>query len=216
MTNSYERDREVRHALLKKIHWGRKVFRIDEDDYRALLKRITGKDSAGKCSADELDAVVAEYRRMGLRFSGRPEGKTRRAGHPVAKKARAMWISLYELGAIEDASEPALEAFGKRQLGVDRLQWADQSQGARLIEALKAIAARNGWDASMPGRMDAPTAARMFRIRVLELQVAKLRQEGEAADLPEDMDALPVRRLDASIRFLGARLRAVRARKAGA
>ena len=74
-----------------------------------------------------------------------PASKPRAADHPVALKARALWISLHHLGVVRDASDRALEAFAKRQLSVERLQWADQSQGFRLIEALKAMGGRAGW-----------------------------------------------------------------------
>ena len=67
------------------------------------------------------------------------------AQHPVAGKARALWISLYQLGAVQNPSEAALEAFAKRQTGCDKLVWMKQSEGYRLVEALKSWAVREGW-----------------------------------------------------------------------
>ncbi|MEL7698674.1 regulatory protein GemA [Citromicrobium bathyomarinum] len=141
---SFDRTQQARRAMLAKVHIARKELRLDEDDYRQIIADETGKTSAGDCSADELDAVLARFRGRGWQPATKA-GRAKRAQHPMAKKARALWISLYQLGEVRDRSEAALEAFAKRQLGCDRLVWARQSDGYRLIEALKKMAARGGW-----------------------------------------------------------------------
>ncbi|MFD3263350.1 gp16 family protein [Phenylobacterium ferrooxidans] len=146
-----------RRALLAKIHLGAKDLGLDEDARRDVLEKITGLRSSADCTDRQLIQVLAHYREdLGWTPNGaRPAAPQRKppaprserppAKHPVAKKARALWISLHQLGAVREPSERTLEAFAKRQLGVDRLQWADQSQGFRLIEALKQMAERAGW-----------------------------------------------------------------------
>ncbi|MBH0619352.1 regulatory protein GemA, partial [Salmonella enterica] len=142
-----------RRALLAKVHMAPKALGMLEEDYRHLLHRITGKSSAKDCNLGQLDDVVREFERLGFKSSAAaPRPRKARADHPVAAKARALWVSLHHLDAIDDPSEDALETFGKRQLGVDRLQWADQSEGYRLIEALKAMAERHGWSQAVPSR----------------------------------------------------------------
>lgn len=153
--------RSDRQALTAKIHIGAKELGLDEDTRRAVLKKITGHLSSKDCTDAQLIMVLAHYRSLGWSPAGAakpapaarkaPRSDRNPAKHPVAKKARALWISLHQLGAVRDPSERALEAFGKRQLGVDRLQWADQSQGHRLIEALKAMAERAGWAQDLTG-----------------------------------------------------------------
>lgn len=150
-----------RRALLAKIHLGAKELGLAEDTRRDVLEKITGHRSSADCSDRELIMVLAHYRSLGWtptgaakpRMGAVPVRKPSRtaAQHPVAKKARAMWISLHQLGVVREPSEAALEAFGKRQLGVDRLQWADQGQGFRLIEALKQMAERVGWSQDLAG-----------------------------------------------------------------
>jgi phage gp16-like protein len=145
--------------MLAKVHLGAKELGLDEDGRRDVLERVTGHRSSADCNDDQLDAVLREYRRLGwepLKGGGRrPSGTSRPdaassrrdvARSPMAGKARAMWVSLWHLGVVRSGSEASLEAFGRRQLGVDRLAWADQSQGFRLIEALKAMAERAGWN----------------------------------------------------------------------
>ncbi|MES2753135.1 MAG: regulatory protein GemA [Pseudomonadota bacterium] len=139
-----------RRALLAKVHVAKKQLQLADDDYRAVIYRVTGNISAGACTEKQLAAVVEAFARQGFDAKARPAGP-RPADHPAARKARALWISLYQLGAIENPSEQALEAFARRQLKVDRLQWADQALSYRLIEALKAIAARHGWNIDLAG-----------------------------------------------------------------
>jgi hypothetical protein len=96
----------------------------------------------------------------------------------MARKARALWISLYHLGAVRSRDEKALEAFAKRQLGCERLVWADQSQGFRLIEALKAMADKHGWsqvDAKGNG-----VSVIVLQSRLCHAILAKLVEQGEA------------------------------------
>jgi phage gp16-like protein len=164
-----------RRSMLAKIHLARKELRLIEDDYRAILLKVTGRSSAKLCTDAELSAVIGELKRIG--FRPQKAAGSRPATHPGAAKARAMWISLHQLGAIKNPSEQALEAFARRQLGCERLQWADQSLVYRLIEALKAIAERHGWSQSMEN-VRASEAATVLRRRLVIAQHAKLQREG--------------------------------------
>lgn len=144
----------VRRQLIGKVHIARKDLGIEEDDYRAILFRLTQHSSAKDCSTAELVAVVEEFKRKGWKPAqpkGRKPADARPADHPSAKKARALWISLHHLGAIKNPSDQALEAFACGQLKCERLQWADQGKTDSLIEALKAMAEREGWDQSLKG-----------------------------------------------------------------
>ncbi|QRY97277.1 regulatory protein GemA [Sphingomonas paucimobilis] len=102
----------------------------------------------------QLEKLVRAFEAKGFKATARAAGRRGNpaiADHPAARKARAMWISLHLLKAINDPSDRALEAFGRRQLHCDKLQWANQSLVYRLVEALKAIAERHGWDQSVAG-----------------------------------------------------------------
>lgn len=140
-----------RRALIAKVHVAKKQLGLNDDDYRAVLLRIGGATSAADLSDTKLADVISEFSRKGFTTKARPVGTPRPADHPVALKARALWISLHQLGAIDNPSEPALEAFACRQLGVPKLQWANQAHGYKLIEALKAMAERAGWSQKLDG-----------------------------------------------------------------
>lgn len=171
-----------RRALLAKVHLGAKQLGLDDDTRRDLLARVTGHRSSGDCRDDQLVAVIKEYRRLGWtphavagRAAPSPTRRVKAAAHPVAVKARALWISLHQLGVVRDPSERALEAFAARQLKVDRLVWADQSQGYRLIEGLKAMAERAGWSQDL-SMIKAERAVWTLKTRLVNAQLAKLKR----------------------------------------
>lgn len=148
-----------RRVMIAKIKIAQKHLDFDDGDYRALLNRVTGKASCTTMTQAELGQVLDEFKRLGwapvTSANAKPKpGRPPRADYPGAKKARALWISLSLLGVIRQPTEAALEAFARRQMGVERLQWADQAQVYKLIEALKKIAERHGWDQSVAGLAD--------------------------------------------------------------
>lgn len=169
---------DSRTRAVAKVKIAAKQLGLDDATYRAMLSRITGQDSATKCTEAQLGRVLDEMKAKGWKASSpkaRPESRaTKQAASPLALKARAMWISLHQLGEVRDPSEAALEAFARRQLGVDRLQWAVPSQGAALIEALKAMAERAGWSQDTTGL--APDE----RLPVLKARLAELIAQREA------------------------------------
>lgn len=139
-----------RRSMIAKIKLAQKQLDFDDGDYRALLNRVTGKSSCTAMTIKELGEVIEAFVALGWAPSISSR-KPRPADHPGAKKARALWISLSLLGAIRQRSEAALEAFARRQMGCERFQWADQGQVYKLIEALKAMAERHGWEQSTTG-----------------------------------------------------------------
>ncbi len=156
-----------RRTMIAKLHLAKKELALDDEDYRVVLHRVTGQRSAADLSAAQLDAALKEMKRLG--WQAKPASG--RASNPAANKARAMLISLGLMGVIRNSSEQALNAFARRQIGVDRLSWADQSQVYKLIEALKAIANRNGWNQSTEGLADPVWT---LKLRLCEAIVARL------------------------------------------
>jgi phage gp16-like protein len=166
-----------RRVMIAKLHLAKKQLNMAEDDYRDLLARATGERSAADCSRAQLEAALAEMTRLGFTAAPKSAASAARKGSftPAASKARAMLISLGLMGVIRDSSEKALEAFARRQLGVDRLTWADEAQVYKLIEALKAIANRNGWNQSVTGLADPVWT---LKLRLCEAILAKMIEAG--------------------------------------
>lgn len=172
-----------RRAMLAKIHVAKKQLQLDEDDYRQILYDEARHGSAGDCTEAELERVLKRFEALGFKPLPKagPVVANRPAQHPVARKARALWISLYYLGAVDSPSEKALESFAKRQLKCERLVWADQRQGYKLIEGLKAMATRHGW-AQVDAAGNALSVPKL-KEQLCEAIVAKLKAAGE---IPSD------------------------------
>jgi phage gp16-like protein len=163
-----------RRALIGKIKVAQKEMALDDATYRNVLFRVTDRTSCTQCTDGQLVAVVEEFKRLG--WQAKPKKPQRKqADHPTARKARALWISLHQLCAIDNASEAALEAFAKRQLGIERMQWADQALMYKVIEGLNAMALRHGWNAKQ-------TSVKATKIALLEAILIKLKAKGYAAD----------------------------------
>lgn len=168
---------QERRVLIAKVHVAKKEMGLTDDDYRAMLVRVTGNLSSADCDVTELRSMVEEMKSKG--FRPKPaRGRAPASDHPSARKARALWISLHHLGAIHNPSEQALEAFAKRQLKVEKLQWADQAKAYKLIEALKGIAERHGWSFASSG--DTPPSLRTLKVRLVE-RIAHLLAERKLA-----------------------------------
>ena len=172
-----------RRALIAKVKIAQKQLGLDEDTYRGAMLEATGKMSAGDCSIEELKRAVAHFAARGFKPTTTARGgKSARADSPMARKARAMWISLHHLGAIDNPDEKALEAFARRQMNCEKMQWADQSKAYLLVEALKAIAERHGW------RQRVDHLQKEYQLHALKANLcaailAKLRSEEHTSEL---------------------------------
>lgn len=176
----FDRSASHRRAMLAKIHLAKKALQLDEDDYRNILMQEAGRGSSGDCTEAELDRVLGRMQALGFKPLPKAGGSTRAAQHPMARKARALWISLYYLGEVRSPKEAALEAFAKRQLGCEKLVWAKQSDGHKLIEALKAMATKGGWS-----QVD-PSGNNLSVIRLKESLCEAILAKLKAADIVPD------------------------------
>ena len=176
----FDRASQHRRAMLAKIQIARKDLAMDEDDYRQIVFDKTGRTSLKEASEANLHAVLEVMKAKGFK----PLGTARRgsaAEHPMARKARALWISLHQLGVVHNPAEEALEAFAKRQIGCDKLVWARQSDAYRLIEALKAMGMRSGW--AMHNRAtQKPLDPKGLQISLCDAILAKLKAARHVPD----------------------------------
>ncbi|WP_298815448.1 regulatory protein GemA [uncultured Roseibium sp.] len=147
-----------------KIHVLKRNAGLDEDSYRDLLERETGKRSSkGMTTAEQRKAIQAIERLL-------PEGDagnqgTARAIGPFAKKLQALWIAGYNLGVVDARSDKAMMDFLKRQTGLDHHRFLQDSRDAtRAIDALKLwIRRETGNDALFSPRLS--SARRQGRAR---------------------------------------------------
>lgn len=176
---AFDRFHQQRRTMIAKIHVARKELMIDEDDYRQIIfDEANSKASLTQCTVGELEMILTRLKALG--FKPKPTGGRGVATHPMARKARALWISLYHLGAVHNPAEQALEAFACKQLGCEKLIWARQSDAYRLIEALKAMAIRNGWrQTNSAGQKLSPVT---LQSHLCDVILAKLKAAGVVPD----------------------------------
>lgn len=120
---------------------------LDEDDYRAMLVRVTGVASLRAMSDRQKLAVIEELKRLGFRVTARGR-QIPTSAKPYIRLIHALWKSCHKAGAIENGSRDALRAFCKRfiahgdeTVAVDP-DLLSYDQATPIIEALKKMEAR--------------------------------------------------------------------------
>ena len=134
-----------RAQLIKLIHVARrdleKAGKMDEPTYRAMLRSAGGADSTTEMGVPALLKVLEQAKRSGFQVRSKPGDRRQNTSHE-ARKVRALWLFLHELGVVKDPSEAALAKYVKRIAQVDDMHWADGRAMERLIETLKKWAMR--------------------------------------------------------------------------
>ena len=128
------------------IHVAKRDLGLDEDTYRAKLANITGKTSTRDMTEAERQKVLTVFRSEGFKPKAdrRANGRLKLSGR-FAGKLQALWIAGWNLGIFRSRDDASLEAFVKRQTGLDAIRFCRDAEDARkAIEALKAILAREG------------------------------------------------------------------------
>lgn len=133
-----------RRALISKVKIAQAQLGLDDATYRAVIGRLfRGKSSSTQLSDAQLGKLVDHFVSEGFKPSRpRRAGARPMAAGAVARKVRALWITLHQAGGIDDPSEEALAAWVERTTGLAALQWVDAAAGAKAIEGLKAMLRR--------------------------------------------------------------------------
>ena len=135
---------------IKAIHVLKGKLRLSDDDYRALLIQLTGHSSSKAMTQPQRRTVREHLQRLAARMGieqpatrQRPLpdaqfAKAKAAASPRERKVWALWHQLHRDGLVDNPSAAALNAWVKRQVGVDALRFCTGPQLDTLIEALKA------------------------------------------------------------------------------
>lgn len=127
-----------RTSAIAKVHVAKKQLGLDDETYRAVLRRVTGRDSAADLNEVQLGKVIREFVRLG--WTGGDDLRTGRTS--TGRLIRALWRD-----ASREKSETSLRSMIRRVLGLaedvipepDMLSVADAS---KVIEALKKMKRR--------------------------------------------------------------------------
>lgn len=145
-----------RFQLIRLVHVAKRDLAMPDEAYRDLLKRETKKTSCSAMTEPELDKVLKALRKNGFRVK-----HSRPAPQPTTRKAHrlrvgqaalitALWIDLWQLGAVRDNSDKAIDSFVDRQVGIAHMQWLSPNKANQVIEALKAWCEREGFTVPQP------------------------------------------------------------------
>lgn len=184
---------------------------IDEDDRRALQLQVTGTASMADMTPGQLEELLDHLNRD---YKG-PNGHRAHIG-----KVRALWWSLYWLGAVDQPNDRAIGAFVERQTGVSALAFLDHRQAFSVIEALKSWVAREGVEWPVPPEPVADrqaVAAAIWRKLVACAAIGNIGMHAYvrgSLNLPDrSVTEWSLRAWDDAIRLLGKRLRQEKGRK---
>lgn len=125
-------------ALIQKIHVAKSQLALADETYRDILRRVTGKTSSTDCTEQQLEAVLAEFKRLGWA----PKSRNVFSSHPHVRKVYALWKEAAQVGAVSNGSKEALRAFVKRQTGKETPEFLTPADANRVTEALKAMIRR--------------------------------------------------------------------------
>ena len=132
------------------IHVLKGKLRLTDDDYRALLIQLTGHSSSKAMTQPQRRTVREHLQRlaahMGIEQTATRQrplpdaqfAQAKAAASPRERKVWALWHQLHRDGLVDNPSAAALNAWVKRQVGVDALRFCTGPQLGTLIEALKA------------------------------------------------------------------------------
>lgn len=123
-----------------KIQIARRQLGLDDDAYRAILKRTVGAESSKGLTPRQVGRVLVELERLGFK----PKASTGRA-KPKPAAERAKLVGKIE-AQLAEAGRPwgYADALAARMYQVERLEWCDSKQLGGIITALAKDAERHG------------------------------------------------------------------------
>ncbi|GAB5833910.1 regulatory protein GemA [Staphylococcus aureus] len=131
----------LRAVNLAKIHIAKAQLGMDDDTYRALLARVAGVRSAKDLGPRQIDQVLVEFQRLGWK------PKSNRQGRATPKVPQNRQTVLRKITALPASAHPPwsyADHMARRMFQVERVEWLDDSQLYRLMQALIIDRSRHG------------------------------------------------------------------------
>lgn len=127
-----------RKALITKIHIAKKDLAMDDETYRDVLMRVTGKESCKKMTLSELKKVIGDMKRLGFKVKQDWQKPAPKHGRkPTTTPDRQALLS--KVGAIlADCGLHWNYAHGMAQKMFDKelVTWLNAEQLYKLVQAL--------------------------------------------------------------------------------
>ncbi|HAT1513818.1 TPA: regulatory protein GemA [Morganella morganii] len=115
------------------IKAAQQYLKMDDETYRRVLVRLTGKDSATKLTPDELGTVRDYFHAQGYPRRS-PKKYGRKPNVPVSKKSVLNKIE----ALLADAGRPweYAESMAERMFNRQKIDWLDHGELTKLMQAL--------------------------------------------------------------------------------
>lgn len=133
--------------LIQLIHIGKSKLGLDDELYREVLERTTGKNSSKAMTVEQLEAVLDRMKQLGFDIESKNKaGVKNLADDAQSKLIRHLWLSLYEAGEVRNNSEKALAKFVENKVHVSALQFLSTQNADMIITHLRQWCKRCGLD----------------------------------------------------------------------
>jgi hypothetical protein len=126
---------------VSQIHVAKARLRLSEEDYRALLVRVTGKTSSADFDAHDFEAVMDEFHRLGFRSDWRERTYGHRLGMATPAQLeliRKLWSEYHD----GKGDEAGLGRWLEHKFKVSSPRFVTLGIARKVIAALKAMVQR--------------------------------------------------------------------------
>ena len=169
---------------------------MDDDTYRDFLERETGKRSTKDLNEAQSGRVIAKLRVI-VPYDATRAKKAKTEVKPsslatgaFASKLRALWLTAYNLGLVQDYRDTALIAFVQRQTGVSHTRFfIEPLLASKAIEGIKAIIVRSFPALAKPlVERDPVLIKRAVVVEQIEIFLKSAAQISPAYEVSKDID----------------------------
>ena len=108
-------NKNSKQTLIAKIHIAKKELALDDETYRDVLERVTGKTSCKGMNLNELKAVVMDLKRLGFTLKQTAKTQTDHGRRPTTTADK----------------QPMLDKIGK-----ELVTWLTTEQMYKVVQAL--------------------------------------------------------------------------------
>ncbi|TBU75232.1 gp16 family protein [Phytopseudomonas daroniae] len=115
----------ISKGVLSKIHIARQQVGMDDDSYRALLRRVAGVESSKDLNSRQAGRVIVEFERLGFK----PKPSSKAAGKP--RNTAQLGPRLDKIEAqLADMSLPwaYADALARQMFKVERVAWLKKAE----------------------------------------------------------------------------------------
>lgn len=133
----------ARRADLAAIHMAKAALAWDDDMYRDIMFTVCRVRSSAQMDFTGRKRFLEHLRKCQQEMGIQPRGDWKpKPWSPPLRALWSRWQQLADAGLVHERSRDALQAWVKRQCGVDRLEWLTTHQLDALLASAKLWLAR--------------------------------------------------------------------------